>query len=218
MSPVQANLFTSIDSVPVNSPDSWSDSEDGSKALAPSDLVSATRRIAALETKLAAAKEDLAEYRSLVNQRADIALIREAIDVPGEPVSSKRDDDSHYFDSYGVNGGSIRTPSITYHLSAVSLFSDIHAVMIQDRVRTSSYASFIMTSSALFQDAIVLDVGCGTGILSLFAARAGAKRVIAVDASDIALKARRIVEANGYGDVITCVIIISSVFDLTRVV
>lgn len=60
-----------------------------------------------------------------------------------------------------------------------------------------------MTSTALFQDAVVLDVGCGTGILSLFAARAGAKRVIAVDASDIALKARKIVEASDYGNVIT---------------
>ncbi|KAH9030338.1 S-adenosyl-L-methionine-dependent methyltransferase [Lactarius pseudohatsudake] len=171
----------------LNSLDSWSDSEDGSKVVIPSDLISATRRIVALETKLAAAKEELAEYRSMVSQRVDIALIREAIDAPGEPVpgSSRSDDDSHYFDSYGVN--------------------DIHAVMIQDRVRTSSYASFIMTSAALFQDAIVLDVGCGTGILSLFAARAGAKRVIAVDASDIALKARRIVEANGYGDVITVI-------------
>jgi protein arginine N-methyltransferase 3 len=99
--------------VPVNSPDSWSDSEVGSEVLAPSDLVSATKRIAALETKLAAAKEDLAEYRSLVNQRVDIALIREAIDAPGEPVSSVRDDDSHYFDSYGVNGVSIQIPSPT---------------------------------------------------------------------------------------------------------
>jgi protein arginine N-methyltransferase 3 len=75
-----------------------------------------------------------------------------------------------------------------------------------------------MTNAALFQDAIVLDVGCGTGILSLFAARAGAKRVIAVDASDIALKARRMVEVNGYGDVVTCVILFSDFSDLTRVV
>ena len=213
MSPVQAQVIP-VDSVPVNSLDSWSDSEDGSNVVAPSDLVSATKRIAALETKLAAAKEDLAEYRSLVNRRADIALIREAIDAPGEPVASSCDDDSHYFDSYGENGEYIRTP-ITYHLSVVSLFSDIHAVMIQDRVRTSSYASFIMASPALFQDAIVLDVGCGTGILSLFAARAGAKRVIAVDASDIALKARRIIESNGYGDVVTCAILFSSFSDLT---
>lgn len=74
--------------------------------------------------------------------------------------------------------------------------------MIQDQVRTATYASFIL-KSGIFQDATVLDVGCGTGILSLFAARAGAKRVIAVDASDIALKAKKIVEANGYEDVIT---------------
>ena len=75
--------------------------------------------------------------------------------------------------------------------------------MIQDSVRTATYASFILQNADLFRDAIVLDVGCGTGILSLFAARAGAKRVIAVDASDIAKKARRIVDANDFQDVIT---------------
>lgn len=81
-------------------------------------------------------------------------------------------------------------------------FADIHAVMIQDSVRTSTYASFILQNPELFRDAIVLDVGCGTGILSLFAARAGAKRVIAVDASDIAKKAKQIVETNGLQDTI----------------
>ena len=113
---MQENIIA-VDSVPVSSLDSWSDSEDGSKALAPPDLASATRRIAALETKLAAAKEDLVAYRSLVNQRADVALIREAIDAPGEPVasSSKSDDDSLYFNSYGENGRSIRN-SISCHL------------------------------------------------------------------------------------------------------
>ena len=45
---------------------------------------------------------------------------------------------------------------------------------------------------------VVLDVGCGTGILSLFAARAGARLVIAVDASAILHQARQIVERNGY--------------------
>jgi type I protein arginine methyltransferase len=60
-----------------------------------------------------------------------------------------------------------------------------------------------MTNPTLFRDAIVLDVGCGTGILSLFAAKSGAKRVIAVDASDIAKKAATIVQANGLDSVIT---------------
>ena len=42
-------------------------------------------------------------------------------------------------------------------------------------------------------------MGCGTGILSLFAARAGASLVIGVDASAILHQARQIVERNGYG-------------------
>lgn len=83
--------------------------------------------------------------------------------------------------------------------------SDIHAVMIQDKVRTASYASFILKNPEIFRDAIVLDVGCGTGILSLFAARSGAKRVFAVDASDIAEKAEHIVKANGFENIITYV-------------
>jgi protein arginine N-methyltransferase 3 len=77
--------------------------------------------------------------------------------------------------------------------------------MIQDTVRTSTYANFILRTPQIFQNAVVLDVGCGTGILSLFAARAGAKRVFAVDASPIAQKARAIVAANGLEDVITSV-------------
>jgi 2-polyprenyl-3-methyl-5-hydroxy-6-metoxy-1,4-benzoquinol methylase len=80
--------------------------------------------------------------------------------------------------------------------------TEIHAVMIQDAVRTSTYASFILSNPTIFEDAIVLDVGCGTGILSLFAARAGAKHVYAVDASDIAMKAKQIVRANGLDGVI----------------
>jgi protein arginine N-methyltransferase 3 len=40
---------------------------------------------------------------------------------------------------------------------------------------------------------VVLDVGCGMGILSMFAARAGAKMVIGVDQSEIILQAMDIV-------------------------
>lgn len=42
-----------------------------------------------------------------------------------------------------------------------------------------------------------MDVGCGTGILSLFAARAGAKRVIAVECSDIADSAKQVMLISG---------------------
>lgn len=83
--------------------------------------------------------------------------------------------------------------------------TDIHATMLTDKVRTSAYASFILGTPNLFNEAVVLDVGCGTGILSMFAARSGAKRVYAVDASDIVKRAEKIIKVNGHDDVITYV-------------
>ncbi|KAF2323800.1 hypothetical protein GH714_036983 [Hevea brasiliensis] len=48
---------------------------------------------------------------------------------------------------------------------------------------------------------VVVDVGCGTGILSIFCAQAGAKRVYAVDASDIAVQqANEVVKANNLSE------------------
>ncbi|PRT52761.1 Protein arginine N-methyltransferase 1 [Wickerhamiella sorbophila] len=93
--------------------------------------------------------------------------------------------DQHYFDSYD-------------HFS-------IHEEMLKDRVRTLAYRDAIMRNRDLFKDKVVLDVGCGSGILSMFAARAGAKKVIGVDRSQIIHMARKIVEVNGLSDTITLI-------------
>lgn len=74
--------------------------------------------------------------------------------------------------------------------------------MLLDAVRTSAYQSAILSNYPDFRDKVVLDIGAGTGILSFFAAKAGARRVYAVEASDMAEHARRLVEANGLDDVI----------------
>jgi protein arginine N-methyltransferase 1 len=52
--------------------------------------------------------------------------------------------------------------------------------MLKDEVRTLTYRASIYQNRHLFKDKVVLDVGCGTGILSMFAAKAGAKMVIGV--------------------------------------
>lgn len=49
---------------------------------------------------------------------------------------------------------------------------------------------------------MVLDVGAGSGILSFFAAQAGATRVYAVEASSMANHAQTLVTANGLDHII----------------
>ncbi|CCE61490.1 hypothetical protein TPHA_0A04150 [Tetrapisispora phaffii CBS 4417] len=93
------------------------------------------------------------------------------------------DTEQHYFNSYDHYG--------------------IHEEMLQDTVRTLSYRNAIIQNKDFFKDKIVLDVGCGTGILSMFAAKHGAKHVIGVDMSSIIEMAGRLVEINGYSDKIT---------------
>lgn len=99
----------------------------------------------------------------------------------GESASSK----DYYFNSYAHFG--------------------IHEDMLKDQVRTGAYKAAILNNKALFEGKTVLDVGSGTGILCLFAAKAGAKRCIGIECSDIADFATEIAQRNGYGDVITYV-------------
>ena len=76
----------------------------------------------------------------------------------------------------------------------------VHIEMLRDTNRTLAYKAAL---ERVCEGAVVLDVGCGTGVLSIFAARAGAKRVYAVEASSLAEQTRAVVAANGLSDVIT---------------
>lgn len=77
--------------------------------------------------------------------------------------------------------------------------------MMQDFVRTSTYQKAINGNYSDFNDKIVLDVGAGSGILSFFAAQAGAKKVYAVEASNMAQYAQQLVAANNLSDRITVI-------------
>ena len=56
-------------------------------------------------------------------------------------------------------------------------------------MRTESYRDLMLENKSTFKDRLVLDVGCGTGILSMFAVKAGARRVYAVDMSEVIYQA-----------------------------
>lgn len=74
--------------------------------------------------------------------------------------------------------------------------------MLNDRPRQAAYREAILSNRSLFAGKTVLDVGAGTGILSIFCAQAGAAKVYAIEASKIADLAREIVRDNGFESVI----------------
>ena len=76
--------------------------------------------------------------------------------VAAEDMTSK----DYYFDSYAHYG--------------------IHEEMLKDEVRTLTYRNAMIHNKHLFKNKVVLDIGCGTGILSMFAAKTGAAHVIGV--------------------------------------
>lgn len=77
--------------------------------------------------------------------------------------------------------------------------------MLMDTVRTSAYRDAFLSNAPDFRDKVVLDVGAGSGILSFFAVKAGAKKVYACEASGMAEYAKVLVKGNGLEDVIEVV-------------
>ncbi|KAL1881969.1 hypothetical protein VTK73DRAFT_3298 [Phialemonium thermophilum] len=170
---------------------------DGSNSGAPVSAEELMRRNVELQTELENLSKQFNSYRLAVQQTLDKrwgadddeGTKAEASAGPsGTPATgqsdSGKDDSAYYWESYAHN--------------------DIHEIMLKDRVRTDAYRDFIYANKNLFVGKVVLDVGCGTGILSMFCAKAGAKQVIAVDNSDIINRARVNIFNNGLSDQITC--------------
>ena len=70
-----------------------------------------------------------------------------------------------------------------------------HQTLIGDRTRTLLYKKAI--EDCVKRDDVVMDMGCGTGILSFFAAKKGCKKVYAVDRAAIIDCAKETAARNG---------------------
>lgn len=103
-----------------------------------------------------------------------------------------------------VDTGDRSKTSADYYFDSYSHFG-IHEEMLKDEVRTKTYMRSIMNNKHLFEGKVVLDVGCGTGILCMFAAKAGASKVIGVECAGIYNQAKKIIKANGFEDKITLI-------------
>ncbi|KAJ3427612.1 protein arginine n-methyltransferase 3 [Anaeramoeba flamelloides] len=80
-----------------------------------------------------------------------------------------------------------------------------HEDIIRDSTFLNSFKRAILDNPQIFKDKVVMDVGCGIGILSLMAAKAGAKKVIGIDHSKILLQTNEIIKENGFSDTITLI-------------
>jgi precorrin-6B methylase 2 len=78
-----------------------------------------------------------------------------------------------------------------------------HRAMALDAVRNQAYAAALR--AVVQPDTVVLDVGAGTGVLGLIAARLGARHVYLVEPEDIISVAGEIAAANGLSDRVTCI-------------
>lgn len=78
-----------------------------------------------------------------------------------------------------------------------------HARMLHDEARTADFMAAV--AAAVRPGDVVLEIGTGSGVLAVAAARAGARRVYAVEASDIADVAAEVFARNGVADRVTLV-------------
>lgn len=77
--------------------------------------------------------------------------------------------------------------------------------MLADHNRMAAYHSAILGNADVFKDKVVMDVGTGSGILAVWAAQAGARKVYAIEYTDMAKHARQVMKANGVEDIVTVI-------------
>ena len=82
--------------------------------------------------------------------------------------------------------------------SSHSTVLDYHLSMLQDTARMDSFRRAI--NATVKPGDVVVDIGCGSGVLSFMACEAGARKVYAIDGGPVIEVAREIAIDNGFDD------------------
>src|SRR6187401_3008330 len=103
-------------------------------------------------------------------------------------------------DGSRAEGGRVRFRPCMHSRHAIF---EYHRSLLADQERTQAFANAIRETVKPGQ--VVVDLGCGTGILSYFACRAGARRVYSIEQGEVIEVARALAAANGFSDRVTFV-------------
>ncbi|XP_043489158.1 protein arginine N-methyltransferase 1 [Polistes fuscatus] len=177
-----------LENKPVNTISYTVNSENGCVTLSEAHFAELQRTIQTLKAQLE--QREIAcflakqQVNEMVEKAQKLVLDDEQENIE-EIIETKRNShaDDGYFNTYS-------------HFA-------IHHEMLTDSIRTKSYRDALFSNSTRFNNCIMLDVGCGTGILSMFAAISGCRKVISVDQSDVIYQAMDIIRENNLDNVIT---------------
>jgi protein arginine N-methyltransferase 1 len=121
-----------------------------------------------------------------------LPLLRERPGTDGGPPSNGQ----------GPDDGAFPPPAALFPLTLIPQLFEypaVHWQMVYDERRTGAFARAI--AGTVRAGDVVVDIGTGTGLLALLSARAGARRVHAIDSSPVLVQwARELAEANGLAD------------------
>ncbi|KAL3816909.1 hypothetical protein ACHAXA_009104, partial [Cyclostephanos tholiformis] len=125
----------------------------------------------------------------------------------GTDEKSKATDFANYFCAVLTHGASLVNRVTSLGLILPSQYAQLYhqKQMLTDHNRMAAYHAAIVGNADIFKDKVVMDVGTGSGILAVWAAQAGAKRVYAIEYTDMANHARRVVKANGVEHIVTVI-------------